>query len=81
MNKLDWKEPHIKCLKGKCIPETPPNYMGKYFTWIDNYPPKYFIPTYSNGQCTGKVVTCLVLTEENREFFNRIRTFIQKLTP
>ena len=27
--------------------------MGKYFTWIDNYPPKYFIPMYSNGQCTG----------------------------
>lgn len=53
MNKLDYKQPHIKCLKGKCIPETPPNYMGKYFTWIDNYPPKYFIPMYSNGQCTG----------------------------
>ena len=45
--------PKFSLTKGKCIPETPPNYLGKYYTWIDNYPPKYYIPMYSNGQCTG----------------------------
>lgn len=38
---------------GKCIPEAPAMYFGKYYSWIDLYPPMYFIPTYSNGQATA----------------------------
>ncbi|CAG5079035.1 Oidioi.mRNA.OKI2018_I69.PAR.g9153.t1.cds [Oikopleura dioica] len=53
LKKLDPSVPEIKCLKGKCIPEAPAMYFGKYYTWIDLYPPMYFIPTYSNGQATA----------------------------
>jgi hypothetical protein len=66
LKKLDPAVPEIKCLKGtfwiqprskifegKCIPEAPAMYFGKYYTWIDLYPPMFFIPTYSNGQATA----------------------------
>ena len=43
----------VFCLKGRCIPESAPNYLGKYFLWVDTFPHDYFVPRYSNGQCTG----------------------------
>ena len=43
----------VFCLKGRCIPETAPNYLGKYFVWVDTFPHDYYVPRYSNGQCTG----------------------------
>ena len=43
----------ICSIEGKCIPEAPAMYFGKYYTWIDLYPPMFFIPTYSNGQATA----------------------------
>ena len=43
----------LACLKGRPIVDLgrSKRYVGKYWFWIDQIPPRYIIPTHCNGQC------------------------------
>ena len=46
----------MRCLKGLSIVDKDSKlvrYYGKYYFWIDQIPPQYFVPNYCNGQCTA----------------------------
>ena len=43
----------IYCLKGFAIDHYTVSYVGKYYVWADQWPSKYRLPKYCNGQCVG----------------------------
>ena len=43
----------VVCLKGFPIDNYAVSYVGKYYVWTDQWPSKYKVPRYCNGQCVG----------------------------
>ena len=40
-------------MKGFPIDNYAVSYVGKYYVWTDQWPSKYKVPRYCNGQCVG----------------------------
>ena len=43
----------VYCLKGFPIDNYAVSYVGKYYVWVDQWPSKYRVPKYCNGQCVA----------------------------
>ena len=53
MEKILMDPGHVVCLKGFPIDNNAVSYVGKYYVWVDQWPSRYRVPKYCNGQCVG----------------------------
>lgn len=53
MEKILMDSEQVVCLKGFPIDNHAVSYVGKYYVWVDQWPSRYRVPKYCNGQCVG----------------------------
>ena len=50
--KVSWGHLRLN-IQGFPIDNYAVSYVGKYYVWVDQWPSRYRVPKYCNGQCVG----------------------------